>query len=223
MGPLNTWLLDAAGQAWLYPVLLAFFVVDGFATILPSETAIVALAALSAQSGQPNLWALGATALVGAIIGDNLAYLFGRTVGTERWKWMRRPRIHRAFEWARAELDKRGATLIFTARYIPWGRVAVNYIAGQTRFSHARFILFDAFACATWVAYSIGIGLFAGQWVEDNPLLGILVAIVFAVVVGFLVDRGLRLWERRHHHQERPRSMSPKSSGEPGRPARDPR
>ena len=59
MDLLNAWLLHAAGQLWLFPVLLVFFFVDGFATILPSETALVALSALSLQGGQPNLIVLG--------------------------------------------------------------------------------------------------------------------------------------------------------------------
>lgn len=202
MDLLNAWLLHAAGQLWLFPVLLVFFFVDGFATILPSETALVALSALSLQSGQPNLIVLGLVALVGAVAGDNMAYLLGRTIGTERWRWMRRPRVQKMFEWARFELDKRGAALIFTARYIPWGRVAVNYVAGQTRFPHRRFFLFDLFACITWVAYAIVIGLIAGQWVHDNPLLGVGIAVVFAVVVGFLIDHVLRWWHRRRGDAE---------------------
>ena len=39
---------------------------------------------------------------------------------------MRKPKVQKVFGWARYELEKRGAVLIFTARYIPWGRVAVN-------------------------------------------------------------------------------------------------
>ncbi|MBS1674457.1 MAG: DedA family protein [Actinobacteria bacterium] len=197
MGPLNDWLLHAAGQLWLFPVLLVFFFIDGFATILPSETALVALAALSLQSGQPNLIVLGIVAFVGAVAGDNMAYLLGRTIGTERWRWMRRPKVQKMFDWARYELDKRGAALIFTARYIPWGRVAVNYVAGQTRLPHRRFLLFDLFACITWVAYAIVIGLVAGNWVHDNPLLGVGFAVIFAVVVGVVIDHVLRWWHRR--------------------------
>ncbi len=168
---LNQMLEHAAGQPWIYPVLLVFFFIDGFATILPSETAIVGLSALSLHSGEPNLWILGATALVGAMAGDNMAYMLGRKIGLTRWKWMRRPKVQKMFAWAQYELDKRGAVLIFTARYIPWGRVAVNYVAGQTGFRHRTFFWLDAFACITWVGYSIGIGLLAGQWVHHNPLL----------------------------------------------------
>ena len=83
---INEAVLHAAGQWWIYPVLLVFFFVDGFAMVVPSETLIVALAAFSRQSGEPNLWILGATALVGAIAGDNMAYMLGRKIGLERWQ-----------------------------------------------------------------------------------------------------------------------------------------
>lgn len=197
---MNHMLEHAAGQPWIYPALLVFFFIDGFATILPSETAIVGLSALAMHRGEPNLWLLGATALIGAMAGDNTAYLLGRKIGHDRWKWMRRPKVQKMFAWAHYELDKRGAVLIFTARYIPWGRVAVNYVAGQTGFSRKTFFWLDAFACLTWVGYSVGIGALAGRWVHNNPLLGVGIAIAFAVVVGFVVDHALRWW---HKHLEK--------------------
>jgi membrane protein DedA with SNARE-associated domain len=195
---INEAVLHAAGQWWIYPVLLVFFFVDGFAMVVPSETLIVALAAFSRHSGEPNLWILGATALVGAIAGDNMAFLLGRRIGLTRWKWMRRPKVQKAFGWARYELEKRGAVLIFTARYIPWGRVAVNYVAGSTGFAHRRFFLLDAFACVTWVGYSIGIGLLASSfpWLHNNPLLSAGIAVVFAIVLGIAIDHLLRWWHK---------------------------
>jgi membrane-associated protein len=175
-----------------------FFFVDSFAMVVPSEPLIVALAAYSRQGGEPNLWILGLTALVGAIAGDNMAFMLGRRIGLHRWKWMRRPKVQKAFGWARYELDKRGAVLIFTARYIPWGRVAVNYVAGSTGFSHRRFFVLDAFACVTWVGYSIGIGLLASSfpWLDHNPLLSAGIAVVFAIVLGVLIDHLLRWWHK---------------------------
>ncbi|HEY8701748.1 MAG TPA: DedA family protein [Arthrobacter sp.] len=195
---INEAVLHAAGQWWIFPVLLVFFFVDGFAMVVPSETLIVALAAFSRHSGEPNLWILGITALVGAMAGDNMAFLLGRKIGLERWRWMRRPKVHKAFNWARYELEKRGAVLIFTARYIPWGRVAVNYVAGSTGFAHRRFFVLDACACFTWVGYSIGIGALAGSfpWLHNNPLLSAGIAVVFAVVLGVLLDHLLRLWHK---------------------------
>lgn len=204
---INDAVLHAAGQWWIYPLLLVFFFVDGFAMVVPSETLIVALSAFSLRSGQPNLWILGLTALIGAIAGDNMAYLLGRRIGLERFRWMRRPKVQLAFSWAREELQKRGAVLIFTARYIPWGRVAVNYVAGTTGYPRRRFFVLDAMACVTWVAYSIGIGLLASSfpWLHHNPLLSAGIAVVFAILLGILIDHLLRWWHRRlARHDEQP-------------------
>ncbi|MDQ4503635.1 DedA family protein [Sinomonas sp. ASV322] len=198
MEVIDHWILHAAGQWWIYPILLGFFFVDGFAMLVPSETLIVALAAYWRHTGQPNLWILGLTALAGAMAGDNMAYLLGRRIGTDRWKWMRRPRVQKVFGWARHELDKRGAVLIFTARYIPWGRVAVNYVAGSTRFRHRTFFWLDAFACVAWVGYSLGVGLLASSfpWLHKNPLLSVVVAVAFALVLGVVLDHSITVFHR---------------------------
>jgi membrane protein DedA with SNARE-associated domain len=204
---------------------LVFFFVDGFAMVVPSETLIVALAAFSRHSGNPNLWILGLTALVGAMAGDNMAYLLGRKIGLERWRWMRKPKVQKVFGWARYELEKRGAVLIFTARYIPWGRVAVNYVAGTTGFRHRRFFVLDAVACLTWVIYSIGIGLLASSfpWLHHNPLLSAGIAVVFAIVLGVAMDHALRWWHKRlGRHDDVPASSAtePSSSRAAEAPAR---
>ena len=193
---INEAILHAAGQWWIYPILTIFCFIDGFVPILPSETLIVALGALSVTSGQPNMWFVMAAAAVGAIAGDNMAYLLGRHVGVERFRWMRKPKVHRALDWARYELDKRGAMLIFTARYIPVGRVAVNWIAGTTAYPRRRFVILDIFASVTWVAYSAGVGIIAGNWVHEHPLLGVGIAIAFAIVLGIVIDH-LLTWLHR--------------------------
>lgn len=188
----NTMILHAAGAWWIYVALLLFCLIDGFLPVLPSESLIVGLAALSVKSGEPNLLLLGIAGAAGAIAGDNVAYRLGRRVGTTRFGWMRRPRAVKTFRWARYELDRRGAMLIFTARYIPVGRVAVNFTAGATGYPVRRFIALDAAAAITWVGYSIGIGVVAGRWVHQYPLLGAALAIVLAIGIGFALDHLVR-------------------------------
>ncbi len=90
---INEAMLHAAGQWWIYPILTIFCFIDGFVPILPSETLIVALGALSVTVGQPNMWWSWAAAPVGAIAGDNMAYMLGRQIGVERFRWMRRPKV----------------------------------------------------------------------------------------------------------------------------------
>jgi membrane protein DedA with SNARE-associated domain len=42
-----------------------------------------------------------------------------------------------------------------------------------------------------WAGYSVAIGLFFGQWFEHNHLLGAVIAILCAIVLGVLVDFGI--------------------------------
>ncbi|WP_312875889.1 DedA family protein [Arthrobacter terrae] len=196
LGELNRLIEHSANQWWIVPLVMLFCLIDGFFLFLPSETAIVALAAISSKLGEPNIWLLLVGGAIGAILGDNIAYFLGRKLGVSRFRWMRRPRTARAFEWARKELDKRGAVLIFTARYIPVGRIAVNFTAGATRFPWKNFFWLDFAAALTWSGYSVGIGTFAGRWVHHNPLLGVGVAIVFAIIMGFIVDHAMKFFLR---------------------------
>ena len=144
---------------------------------------------MAATADVPNPALLAVTAAAGAFIGDNIAYVIGRNVGTRRWAWMRGHRMQRAFRWAGAELRKRPASLILVARFVPIGRVAVNLTAGATHFAQSRFVALTVLSAVLWAAYSVAIGLFFfGQWFEENHLLGVIVAVVCAVGLGILVD-----------------------------------
>jgi membrane-associated protein len=69
--------------------------------------------------------------------------------------------------------------------------VAVNLTAGATRYSHPRFIGLTVLSATLWASYSVAIGLFFGQWFEENHLLGAAIAIICAIVLGILVDLGI--------------------------------
>jgi membrane-associated protein len=188
MQAINDFILAAAGQPWVLLLVLACCLIDGFFPPIPSESVVVGLAAVSATADIPNPWLLMAMAGLGAFAGDNIAYLIGRRVGTARWRWQRGPRMQSAFRWAGTELRKRPASLVLVARFIPIGRVAVNFAAGVTHFAHLRFVGLTALSATLWAGYSVGIGLFFGQWFENNHFLGAVIAIVCAVGLGIVVD-----------------------------------
>ena len=216
---INVMIEHSAAQWWVIPMVALFCLIDGFFLFLPSETAIVALASIASRNGYPNIWLLILGASIGAIIGDNIAYWMGRKLGVQRFAWMRRPRIAKAFAWAGMELDKRGAVLIFTARYVPVGRIAVNFTAGATSFPWRSFVVLDGIAVVTWASYSVAVGTFAGRWVHDNPLLGVGIAIAFAIVIGILVDHALKLVHRYFDRRGHKRASAGTTPSEPTAPA----
>ncbi|MFE6733462.1 DedA family protein [Microbacterium sp. NPDC057650] len=190
MNAINDFIIAAAASPWLLLVMFAVAAVDAVFPPVPSETVLVAGAAAAAASGGwPTILALIAAAALGAMLGDNLAYALGRAIGTNRFGWMRRPRIEAAFEYAQHALARRGATLIIGARYIPVGRVAVNISAGALGYPWRRFLPISLIAGATWGLYGAAIGILAGSWLANQPFLAAVLGVVIAVSVGIVVDR----------------------------------
>ena len=123
-------LLTVSSQPWIYAVVALCCLVDGFFPPIPSEALVVGMAALAASQGGQGLWPLLLAAVIGAFLGDNLAYLLGRRMGVGRFAWMRRPVVQRAFARAGRELDGRGLSMILVARFVPVARVAALVVAG---------------------------------------------------------------------------------------------
>lgn len=183
-------ILSLVQSPWVFVAIFAVCVIDGFFPPVPSETIVIAAAAAGAATGEwPMLVGAIVAAAAGAILGDNIAFAVGRTVGLDRWRWMRRDSAQRAIGWAREGLHRRATVLILTARYIPVGRVAVNVTAGATGLARRRFIGLSILAGLSWAVYSVGIGLFAGRWLAGNPLLAALLGIAIALTIGVVIDR----------------------------------
>lgn len=197
-------ILATVTSPWVYAVVFVAVVIDGFFPPVPSETVVVAAAAIAVSTGTPNGLLIILVAALGAALGDNIAYVIGRGIGSERFRWMRHPRTAKAFDGAASGIRRRPAALILTARYIPVGRIAVNMTAGATRLPHSRFWPLTVLAGVSWAVYSVSIGMLAGHWVKDQPLLGAAIGIVIAVAMGLVIDRATQAVSRRRS-QARPR------------------
>lgn len=181
-------MLEAAGSPWVYVATAALVLLDAFLIIVPSETVVVALGALALSTGSPNVWVLIPVAAVAAAAGDNLCFALGRAVGTSRWAWMRRPRVQRAIEVARRALDRRAASVILTARYVPFARIAVNLTAGATGFSYRRYLPLTMLAGLCWAVFNVVVGASVGSLFPGQPLAAVAIAVVCAIMLGIAVD-----------------------------------
>jgi len=189
MDLISDFLLTAVSSPWVYLVVFAIVVIDGFFPPVPSESIVVVAAAIGVSTGTPNPVVIVILAAIGAALGDNIAYWLGSRIGSTRFRWMRHPRIAAAFARAGRGLACRPASLLLVARYIPVGRVAINMTAGATGFTYRRFWPLSLLGGACWAAYSVVIGIVAGNWVKDQPLLGAAIGVVLALVLGIVIDR----------------------------------
>lgn len=190
------WIPAMAGSPWAYPALALFAMIDGFFPPIPSESVVIALASVAVTSGSPNLLLIALAAAVGAWVGDQIAYQIGSKVDVHRIRFFRGERGTKALAWAEHALRHRGSSFILAARYVPIGRVAVNMTAGALGYPRRRFMALTALAGATWAGYGTLIGLGAGVWLEDHPLIAVVVGVVVGTVVGLAIDWVLRRFTR---------------------------
>lgn len=188
-GVLEDWILQIGDAWWVHLVVYAFAALDGFFPTVPSESTIVSLSSLWSSSGRPSIILIGLAAWAGAFTGDNLGYLLGNKIGWERFRFLRGGKGRRAVEAAENGLRKRALVFLMTARYIPFGRTAVNLVAGAVHYPHRLFWPRSLLSTFVWAVYSCAIGAVAGAWFENNHLLAITVALVAAIVMALVVER----------------------------------
>ncbi|WP_288967976.1 DedA family protein [uncultured Microbacterium sp.] len=170
-------------------VLMSLLVVgDAFFVVVPGEVAVTALGAIAVTTGSPPLWAVVLCAAVAATVGDACCYVIGRSVGTQRWRWMRVPRVQQALAWARRRLDGGMATVLFTARFVPFARLAINLVAGASRIPPPRYLALVALAATGWALYQAAVGAAVAAILPGGPLVAVPVSIVLAIGLGALID-----------------------------------
>lgn len=197
MDALGQLVLQASGSPWVLLLVFLFVVIDGIFPPLPSESVVIALAAISVSTGHPPMLLLALAAGLGAFIGDNLTYEIGRKLGLDRFAWMRRPWFVRIMGRAAAALDHRVSSAVLAARFVPGGRVGVNLVAGASGIPRSVFRPLTVLSSVCWTVYTLMIGTVAGTWVGDHPVMGALIATGLGLLVGFLIDTALGIVRRR--------------------------
>lgn len=192
---IEQWVLALADQAWVYPLTSLLVVLDGIFPPVPSEAVLAALAALWQTTGTPGLGGLFLAGVIGAWLGDQLAYQVGRWIGVERF--LRGPRSTAAIEWARRSLESHGPSFLIVSRYIPVLRVAATMAAGSVGYSRKTYSAVTAVSSVIWTIYMLATGLIAGMWLQENPMAAMVLGIVVGIVIGLLVERVSRLILRR--------------------------
>jgi membrane-associated protein len=183
-----------SGSPWTYAFLFGVAALDVVFPLVPSETSVI-LAGVIASTGDLVLFAVILVAAAGAILGDNTAYVIGRTVGhrlvNRFFSGERRKRI----DWAEQQIEERGGYLILVGRFIPGGRTAVTLACGLLEMRWRRFIAFDVAAGLMWASYAALLGYFGGKAFEEQPWKGFVVAFVVALGITGAIE--LYRWLRK--------------------------
>ena len=147
---------------------------------LPIPTSLMMLSGGAfVATGDLSLWTVVLAAYAGAVLGDQTGYVL-----------------------ARALVERRGAVGVFFSTWLlaplgPW----VNFVAGATGFSWARFALWDILGEVIWVTTYVGLGYAFSSSIGTvadvmGNIVGLLVAVTVAIAMGLWIRTILRQQRR---------------------------
>jgi membrane protein DedA with SNARE-associated domain len=178
-------LLSDASYLWV----IIFLILTGCGLPIPEEVGIIA-AGVWAADGAVQFWPGLLACLFGCLVGDSIMYAIGYRFGKSvlrqhpMFTGFLTPERERHIEHL---IRRRGAAVLFTARFLVGVRGPVYLTAGILHFPYRRFLLIDLL-CATLVvslfyslAWYFGEGIIT--WIRTAEE-GITIAVFSAIVLG---------------------------------------
>jgi len=143
-----------------YLILFALTGAESAGAPVPGETALITGGVL-ARHGQFHIALVIVIAALGAIIGDNIGYLIGRTGGRALLEGSGPFEKHRREVLRRGEpfFAKHGPKAVFLARWVLGVRLAAAWLAGINRMHWLTFGFWNALGGIAW-ATTVGLAAY---------------------------------------------------------------
>jgi len=191
------------------PPLAVYFIVgtviglESLGIPLPGEIALVGAALLASRHTLDiSPVAVGASATIGAIVGDTIGYSIGRRYGMSLFERLGR-RFPKHFGPGHVALAKQlfarwGVWAVFFGRFIALLRIFAGPLAGALRMSYPKFLAANATGGLIWAGGTTAVvyylGLAAERWLSRFSWVALVVAIVIGIGMTLLLrERTARL------------------------------
>ena len=176
---------------WVYVLLFAIIFVETGVVVmpfLPGDSLLFVVGALCGV-GLMHIAPSMALLIVAAVLGDQLNYSIGRWVGPRVWSWEQSRWFNRrAFEQAHAFYERYGGITIIAARFMPFLRTFVPFVAGVAEMTRSKFSFYNVTGGVLWVVSLVGAGYLFGNlpWVQQNFSLIVWLMIIVPGVLALL-------------------------------------
>jgi membrane-associated protein len=173
---------------WSYGILFGIIFVETGIVImpfLPGDSLLFASGTLAAL-GAFNLPLLLIVFFVAAVLGDTANYHIGHKIGTSIpedgliGRFINRERL----EIAQRFFNKHGGKTIVIARFMPFIRTFIPFVAGASKMHYSYFLLYNVVGAFLWVMSCTLLGYFFGNIpiIKEN-FSTVLIIIVFISVL----------------------------------------
>ncbi|MDD3354512.1 DedA family protein [Zoogloea sp.] len=190
-------MLTAQYGTWIYAILfLIIFCETGLVVFpfLPGDSLLFVAGALAATGGM-DIYVLCGVLLTAAVLGDNVNYWIGHTIGPKVFRWENSRLFNRAaFDKTHAYFESHGGKTIIIARFLPLLRTFAPFVAGVARMTYPRFVALDFLGGCIWIFSLTWLGYGFGNMpvVKQNlsvVILGIIAISLIPVFLGWLKSR----------------------------------
>ncbi|PPC77893.1 hypothetical protein C4K68_08270 [Pokkaliibacter plantistimulans] len=181
---------------WL---LFSVIMLESMGLPLPGETLLVTAALYAATEHGFSIYAVIGVAALAAVVGDNLGYLIGRSVG---WPLLHRYGKYVHLTAARLRVgqylfQQHGGKIVFFGRFVAFLRAFAALLAGANRMHWSHFLLMNGLGGVVWATlFGSGAYLLGDQIHRIAGPVGLVLLLV--AIVAIVV--GLRFF--RHHEKE---------------------
>lgn len=169
--------------------------VGAFIPFLTGDSLLFASGLVTAATPELSIWILALGTGIAAFIGDQVGFILGRHLGRPYLEKKSGPRMLRIIVRVESFYNKYGWWSVVIARFIPWARVFVPWVAGIGKMNYYKFLTSNLVGALAW-----GVGLTViGYYAASIP--GVKTAAY--VIAGFFITASIvfsiRTWilERR--------------------------
>ena len=173
---------------------------------VPGEALLIMASVYAGTTHNLSPYLVGASAAMGAIVGQMIGYGIGLSVG---YRLLRRYGHRIGLPWRRLALGRllfrrHGEKVVIVSRFVIVLRMIAGLLAGANRMPLRDFVIANVIGSVAWAAfYSIGATMLGKQMKHATGPIGItvgVVAVLIFVVSGFVV----------HRHERRLTAASPR-------------
>lgn len=173
--------------------------VGAFIPFITGDSLLFASGLVTAATPELSVWILALGVGIAAFIGDQVGFILGRHLGRPYLDRKSGPRMKKIIARVEKFYNSYGWWSVVIARFIPWARVFVPWVAGIGKMNYFKFLTSNFVGALAW-----GVGLtLVGYYAASIP--GVKAAAY--VIAGFFITASIifsiRTWilERRDRNQ----------------------
>ena len=187
----------AAYGAWIYVILFVIIFAETGLVVTPflPGDSLLFIAGSLAAIGEMDAHLLALVLLIAAVLGNMCNYEIGRYFGARFFVDEKSKLLNpRYLDRSHAFFERWGSAAVVLARFVPFLRTYVPFVAGMAKMTRAKYIAYTVIGAAAWVGSLVYLGFFFGNipWIKQNLgalVIGIVVLSLLPILIAALKSK----------------------------------